>query len=71
MVTLCNEGVLDLDDLKLYYLPEYDVDDSPWAPTPGILAEFIDITWSFMIGFFDFPVGTMRALRFKSSDNVN
>lgn len=61
--TLGNEGLLDFKDLKLYRPREYDTEDGPWDPITGGATAIVGTATSMMMGFADFPVEAMRALR--------
>ena len=66
--TLGNEGLLDFNDLKLYRPQEYDSEDGPWDPISGGASAIIGTFGSLAMGFADFPVEILRALKIKSSD---
>ena len=76
--TLGNDGLLDFNDLKLYRPREYDSEDGPWDPISGGASALLGTMGSLMMGFADFPVEILRALKIKpaepaeeSSHNVN
>lgn len=50
---------------------EYDSEDGPWDPISGGASALLGTLGSLMMGFADFPVEILRALRIKpSSTNV-
>ncbi|CAD6591036.1 MAG: hypothetical protein ASARMPRED_005155 [Alectoria sarmentosa] len=67
--TLFNENVLDFNNLKLYRPREYDSEDGPWDPISGGASALLGTLGSLMMGFADFPVEILRALRIKPSEN--
>ena len=66
--TLGNEGLLDFNDLKLYRPQEYESEDGPWDPISGGASAIIGTFGSLAMGFADFPVEILRALKIKSSE---
>ena len=66
--TLGNEGLLDFNDLKLYRPREYDSEDGPWDPISGGASAIIGTFGSLAMGFADFPVEILRALKIKPSE---
>ena len=71
--TLGNEGLLEFSDLKLYRPKEYETEDSPWDPISGGASALLGTACSLLMGFADFPVEVLRALRLtppnKHEDN--
>ena len=67
--TLGNEGLLDFNDLKLYRPREYDSEDGPWDPISGGASAIIGTFGSLAMGFADFPVEILRALKIKPSES--
>lgn len=67
--TLFNENLLDFNNLKLYRPREYDSEDGPWDPISGGASALLGTLGSLMMGFADFPVEILRALRIKPSPN--
>ncbi|KAI9874462.1 MAG: hypothetical protein M1830_009725 [Pleopsidium flavum] len=65
---LSNEGLLDFNTLKLYRPREYDSEDGPWDPISGGAAALLGTMGSLMMGFADFPVEILRALKVKPSE---
>ncbi|SLM37934.1 glycosyltransferase family 1 protein [Lasallia pustulata] len=63
--TLANEGSLDFSDLRLYRPKEYDSEDGPWDPISGGASALLGTMGSMMMGFADFPVEILKALRVK------
>lgn len=61
--TLANEGLLEFNDLKLYRPREYDTDEGPWDPITGGATAIVGTMSTMMMGFADFPVDTLKALR--------
>ena len=68
VATLSDEGLLDFDDLKLYHSREYDLEDAPWDPISGVLAELMGTSGSLIKGATDVPVGMLRALPIKRKE---
>ncbi|KAL9104167.1 MAG: hypothetical protein Q9163_000866 [Psora crenata] len=66
--TLGNEGLLDFNDLKLYRPREYDCEDGPWDPISGGASALLGTIASLTMGFADFPVEILRALKIKPAD---
>ena len=66
--TLGNEGLLDFSDLKLYRPREYDPDDGPFDPISGGASALVGTIGSLMMGFADFPVEILRALKIKPAE---
>lgn len=48
---------------------EYDSEDGPWDPISGGASALLGTIGSLMMGFADFPVEILRALRVKPSEN--
>lgn len=68
-ITLCNEGSLSLDDLKLYRAKEYFLDDGPSGPvTASIMAGFgiLGTIGTGMKGVVDLHKDTYRAMRSRT-----
>lgn len=61
--TLANEGLLEFNDLKLFRPREYDTDEGPWDPITGGATAIVGTMSTMMMGFADFPVDTLKALR--------
>ena len=66
--TLSNEGSLDFNDLKLYRPREYDSEDGPWDPISGGASALLGTIGSLMMGFADFPVEILRALKIRPAE---
>ena len=66
--TLGNEGLLDFNDLKLFRPREYDSEDGPWDPISGGASAILGTFGSLMMGFADFPVEILRAMKIKPSE---
>lgn len=56
--------------LTIYrYRPrEYDSEDGPWDPISGGASALLGTIGSLMMGFADFPVEIVRALKSKPSE---
>ncbi|KAM0795599.1 hypothetical protein BDR22DRAFT_870272 [Usnea florida] len=67
--TLFNENLLDFNNLKLYRPREYDSEDGPWDPISGGASALLGTLGSLMMGFADFPVEILRALKIKPSED--
>jgi UDP:flavonoid glycosyltransferase YjiC (YdhE family) len=65
---LANEGLLDFSDLKLFRSREYDIDEGPWEPLTGGAAALIGTIGEMMMGFADFPVEMLKALRIAQTE---
>ncbi|KAL1304257.1 hypothetical protein AAFC00_000671 [Neodothiora populina] len=61
--TLANEGLLHFKDLKLFRSREYETDDGPWDPISGSAGAIIGTISTMMMGFADFPVAAMKAIK--------
>ena len=48
---------------------EYDSEDGPWDPISGGASALLGTIGSLMMGFADFPVEILRALRVRPSEN--
>ena len=66
--TLGNEGLLDFNDLKLYRPREYETEDGPWDPISGGASALLGTACSLLMGFADFPVEILRALKIAPSN---
>ncbi|PGH02776.1 hypothetical protein AJ79_07541 [Helicocarpus griseus UAMH5409] len=62
VTTLANEGILDLDDLKLYRPREYSTEPGPRDPITGGAAALIESLGDFAMGFADVPVEIVKAI---------
>ena len=49
---------------------EYDSEDGPWDPISGGASALLGTMGSLMMGFADFPVEILRALKIKPSENA-
>ena len=49
---------------------EYDSEDGPWDPISGGASALLGTISSLMMGFADFPVEIVRALRSKPSERT-
>ena len=67
---LSNEGLLDFSNLKLYRPMEYDTEDGPWDPITGGASALMGTIGSLMMGFADFPVEIIRALKPKQNQSA-
>ncbi|KAL6713865.1 hypothetical protein ACLMJK_008359 [Lecanora helva] len=67
---LANQGILEFNNLKLYRPREYDSEDGPWDPISGGASALLGTMGSLMMGFADFPVEILRALKIKPSENT-
>lgn len=47
---------------------EYDTEDGPWDPISGGASALLGTLGSLMMGFADFPVEILRALKSKPSE---
>ncbi len=56
-------------DLQRYRPREYDSEDGPWDPISGGASALLGTLGSLMMGFADFPVEILRALKVKPSKN--
>ena len=61
--TLANERLLDFNDLKLFRAREYETEDGPWDPISGASTALIGTISQMMMGFADFPIETLKALK--------
>ncbi|KAH0542669.1 hypothetical protein FGG08_002992 [Glutinoglossum americanum] len=68
---LFNEGLLDLQHLKLYRPREYETEDGPWDPITGGASALLGTIGSLMMGVADFPVEIIKALKPKAGDASN
>ena len=48
---------------------EYDSEDGPWDPISGGASALLGTLGSLMMGFADFPVEILRALKIKPSED--
>ena len=49
---------------------EYDSEDGPWDPISGGASALLGTIGSLMMGFADFPVEIVRALRSRPSEKI-
>ncbi|KAL8951341.1 MAG: hypothetical protein Q9222_002678 [Ikaeria aurantiellina] len=66
--TLCNQGLLNWNDLKLYRPKEYIFEEGPWDPLSASTYASFGAAGDAMMSVVDLPVDTYRAARSKSVD---
>ncbi|KAH6712110.1 hypothetical protein BKA61DRAFT_485843 [Leptodontidium sp. MPI-SDFR-AT-0119] len=60
---LINEGLVDLNDLKLYRPREYQLEDGPWDPVSGVSSALIGTLGSLAMGVADLPTEFYHGLK--------
>ena len=55
---------------RRYRAREYDSEDGPWDPISGGASALLGTMGSLMMGFADFPVEILKALKMKPSEAV-
>ncbi|KAL8714826.1 MAG: hypothetical protein Q9220_001339 [cf. Caloplaca sp. 1 TL-2023] len=66
--TLCNEGLLGWNDLKLYRPKEYVFEEGPWDPLSASTSTSFGAAGDAVMSVVDLPMDTYRAARSKSVD---
>ena len=56
--------------MERYRPREYDSEDGPWDPISGGASALLGTFGSLVMGFADFPVEILRALRIKPSEDI-
>ncbi len=67
--TLCNDGILSFDDLKLYRPKEYSLDDGPSDPVSASIMAAFGAAGTGLKGVADIHKDTYRAMRNKTEQS--
>ncbi|KAL9631851.1 MAG: hypothetical protein Q9204_004040 [Flavoplaca sp. TL-2023a] len=67
--TLCNQGLLNLDDLKLYRPKEYFLDDGSTDPISAPIMAALGAAGTGIVGVMDLQKVTYRALKSKTDQH--
>ncbi|KAI9728526.1 MAG: hypothetical protein M1834_007664 [Cirrosporium novae-zelandiae] len=63
------EGLLSIDDLKLYRSHEYETEDGPWDPITGGASALVGTLTSLAMSVADFPKDIFKAMKTASKED--
>ncbi|KAL8828313.1 MAG: hypothetical protein Q9170_006662 [Blastenia crenularia] len=66
--TLCEEGLLDFSELKLYRPKDYIIEDGPWDPISASFTSAFSSAGSMVMSVAEVPRETMRAIQDNKSN---